>query len=193
MLLGGLASSTCSNVFEIRDELLQVADTEGATVPIDRGIAFKRNAENFCKTLRGINSVTPLLQIGNATLADCRMCVDSLLQDVGQYRMDAQSYLYGCLLGKKCLAIDVTIAPDIQFESGVVKIQRGNVTGMTDAEKSASEKLRAPSTTTGNEVSHAAMSVEERIALRIHRRLDASHKYVNFDLILGSAAEVERL
>ncbi len=55
---------------EIRDELLQVADTEEATVPIDRSTAFKRNAEKFCKMLREINSITLLLQIGNETLAD---------------------------------------------------------------------------------------------------------------------------
>ncbi len=68
--------------------------------------------------LSEINSVTLLLQMGNATLADCRMCVDSLLQDVEQYRVDAQSYLYDCRLGKKYLAIDATIAPDTEFEIG---------------------------------------------------------------------------
>ncbi len=64
---------------------------------------------------------------------------------------------------------------------------------MTDAENSACENLRVPSTTMCNEVSHAAMSVVERIALRKRRRLDESHKYVNCDFILGSAAEVQRL
>ncbi len=107
--------------------------------------------------------------------------------------MNTQSYLYGCRLEKKYLAIDATIAPDTKFESGVVKIQRGSATGMADAEKSAWEKMRAPSTTMGNEVSHAAMSVVERIALQKRRRLDDSHKYVNCDFISGSAAEVERL
>ncbi len=75
--------------------------------------------------------------------------------------MNTQSYLYGCRLEKKYLAIDATIAPNTQFESSVVKIRRGNATGMTDAEKSACEKLRVLSTTMGKEVSHAAMSVVE--------------------------------
>ncbi len=89
-------------------------------------------------------------------------------------------------LGKKYLHIDAYIAPDAQFESRVARIQRGNANGMTDAEKSACEKLRAPATTMGNEVPCAAMSVVEHIALRKRRRWMNRRSMLICDFILGS-------
>ncbi len=60
-------------------------------------------------------------------------------------------YLYVCRVRKKYLTILANIAPGTQFELGVFKTQRGNATGMTNAEKTAREKLSAPTTTLGNE------------------------------------------
>lgn len=93
----------------------------------------KRDDENvFSKVLGEIDRVTKLLQRQDATLSDCRMYIDSLLHGVAVYLTDADSVLYVCRLGNKYVSINANIATNPQFESGVVKIKRGEAPSMTD-------------------------------------------------------------
>lgn len=85
---------------EIRDKLLQSAETEGSAVPIDRRTVFKRKEVKLCNMFCEINRVTLLLQSGNEKFYECRMCVESLLQELEKYCKDAKYDFYGCSLGK---------------------------------------------------------------------------------------------
>lgn len=57
------------------------------------------------------------------------------MDDIREYRNDTNSVFHRCRLGNKYLAIDASISPDSDFESGVVKIQRKDVVRITDCEK----------------------------------------------------------
>ncbi len=70
----------------------------------------------------------------NKTLAECRLYVDTLLDDVQKFRTNEFSKLYRCRLGRKQIAIDAYIAPCPQLESGVLKIERNEKSSMTDGE-----------------------------------------------------------
>ncbi len=129
-----------------------------------------------------LNAVTKLLQKGKKTLAERRLYVDTLIDDVQKFRTNEFSKFYRCRLGKKCIAIDADIAPFAQFESGEVKIERGEESGMTDGEKSAFSNLLLEEEAEEPEAPNLPVPIVERIGLSKRRRADSSQHCINLTL-----------
>jgi hypothetical protein len=99
-------------------------------------------------------------------------------------------------------APDSNLVPNPHFESGVVKIQRGQLLELTDAEKVAVESLKSKEVSgseggSGNGGGHMPKS-PNNMKKQLRRIKEARDKpvqsaFVNCDFIYGSAAEVERL
>eukprot|EP00171_Calliarthron_tuberculosum_P012024 IDg12024t1 len=147
----------------IREQLLAVADTSGATVTIDRRQVFKRQVEAYVK----------------------------MLHEIDTNREESGSHWWGCKLRNKHIAIDATTAPNAIFEQGVVKIQRCREAAMTVNEKNACRKLLLENVTDG--VGLEGESILNRISENKRRCINKQTKYINCDFIIGSVAEVERL
>ena len=93
-----------------------------------------------------------------------------------------------------------TLTPYPDFESGVVKIQRGESGAMNDAEKLACVSLlKVHQVAAEDEAAGAEVEEEETDFLDVVRAEEAAalkgntSQYINCDFILGSVAEVERL
>ncbi len=54
-------------------------------------------------------------------------------------KIDSESPFYQCKLGKHYIDPNAAIVKDPEFESGVTKIQRGEVSMMTEVEKRSAE------------------------------------------------------
>jgi len=67
---------------EIREELIKVADTDGAAVTVNRSENFKKRTEKYANMLREINCATTELQKRNLSFSDCRYIIDTLLEEV---------------------------------------------------------------------------------------------------------------
>lgn len=177
----------------IHDELLKVADKDGATVTIDRSSAFETRAKKFSEMLSQIDTVTLELQKRGVLLSHCRYAVDLLLDAVNDGRTDSLSDLHGCHLGKTYVATDSEIVTDPHFESGVIKIQNQNESALSDFEKDACWRLRAPSISSRGASSSTRATIAEKLAKGKRRCLEFESSYRNCSFIIGSVAEVERL
>lgn len=160
---------------------------------INRTVAFKNQANKYENMFEPINTATVLLQTKGKTLADCRDVLDALTDAVESGRRSPQSPLYQCNLKEKWISINARISPDPKFESGVCKIQRGETSRLTDAEKLACSKLLLHEEPAEIPVANNQMSLSDMIQERKKRRIEKAPRYRNCDFILGSAAEVERL
>ncbi len=107
------------------------------------------------------------------------------------------STLCKCALGKKYTGASASIIHSPHFESGVITVQHQQLAEMTEAEKSACRRLVSPGTeTTGcaqDVKHHRALPLSERINLEKWKRMERNDKYMNWEIILGSVAEFERL
>eukprot|EP00171_Calliarthron_tuberculosum_P001491 IDg1491t1 len=184
---------------EIRDSIIEVANTEGATVAVERSPIFYRKSKRYEKQLQVIDQCTLELQKRGSTVSDCRFSLDVLMQSIDSYKQDASSPLYNCRLERHYIDVYSLRTTDVDFENGVTRIQRGEADQMTDSEREACKTLLQPSAASathedcttspeGQELSIASMVRERK-----RRRLLQREKYVNCNFILGSVAEVERL
>eukprot|EP00171_Calliarthron_tuberculosum_P005080 IDg5080t1 len=158
-------SHMLNRFIRIRDELLTVADLDGATVTIDRSNTFHARAQKSAKMLAEIDVVTKELQKNGATLAECRYAVDLLIESVHESQNDAASVLPG--------------------------IQNGDEGSMSDLEKNACRGLRVAASATNGESLSSAATIAEKLAHGKRRAVEARYRDCGF--VLGSAAIVERL
>lgn len=177
----------------IRDDLLKVVDTEGATVTMDVSSGFSRQTKRFADMLAEINTVTLELQKYGASLSDCRYAVDTLSEVVTSGRNDEHSLFYGCKLGNSYIQEKSHIATDDTFETGVVKVQRGDISAMTPEEKEACSRLKLSASNSREESCRTNLTMADRIAAKKRHRENNKEEYMNCGFILGSVAEVERL
>ncbi|KAI0562409.1 Ribonuclease H-like protein [Gracilaria domingensis] len=93
-------------------------------------------------------------------------------------------------------SLDAAVALDPIFESGVVKIQPGLKTELTEEEKESVQFLEKPDIVSEVHVGIASGNVGTGIAARLAKERKVvmkKEKYMNCEFILSSVAEVERL
>jgi len=178
---------------QIREELIEVADTDGAVVAVNRSEAFKVRAEKYRDMLREINAATTELQKRHNSLSDCRYIIDTLLEEIEKYSSDSSSALYNCKLKDKYIGTSAQIMTDPVFESGVIKIQRNEYQSITINKNRACKKLRIQNAIYTAPENPTFQTMAEKVAAKKKRKLEATTKYMNCSFILGSVAEVERL
>jgi len=184
---------------DIRDELQQVSDTQGLKLSMPQNGAELRKTERLSKQLKEIDFVTQKLQERGAPLERCRLLLDTLLSAVATQKDVFEAPLYLCSLKDHYIKLESTESPDHVFESGVIKIQRGQADDMTDAERAACAHLKSGDSQGGSVTSQeptdvTTMSMKDlfRSSLK-RRRVGSKTEYMNLDFILGSTSEVERL
>ena len=82
-----------------------------------------------------INYVTKTLQTKNYTLRKCRNDLNMLMEAVAEENSDPSSNSYQCKLGKTYIAPKSTIMKYSEFESAVVKLQKGLCEDLIRGEK----------------------------------------------------------
>lgn len=178
---------------EIRDDLLLVADQDGATITIDRSAAFEARVKRFATMLSEIDVVTLELQKHGATISDCRLAIDMLIEEVREGRNNQSSSMYGCKLSERYLSTRARTVTDPSFESGVVKIQRCQESSMNTDEFDACASLLCPSQSVNSTEVQNSGGLAKKIANRKRQRLVNTARYRNCKFVIGSAAAVERL
>ncbi len=63
---------------------------------------------------------------------DCRLALNMLLESVNLYREHENSCFYQCTLDGHYILPNASVVTDENFESGVVKIQRGQLRELTE-------------------------------------------------------------
>ena len=109
--------------------------------------------------------------------------------------------MQNCRFGKEYISDDTAIAADPEFENGVVKMQSNNHQDMTDNEKRACSHLKVMSNSNINESfikyedsEKSNYSFSEYLKqVELPDTTESESQYINFNFILGNAAEVERL
>ena len=173
----------------LRGHLLQVADTEGATVTINRSNSFRLHTERYERMMEAIDKCTLKMQTKGYSLSDCRFVLDTLIEQVQKLKGMPGSCLYGCQLKSDYITKNST------FCSAIVKIQHNETENLSDAEKYAVGCMLMSS----EDESAAAVnddvdiSIDSLIEKNKLRRLIQKSNYRNCDFALGSIAEVERL
>jgi hypothetical protein len=168
---------------------------------------LKDQATKATKWLKHVQTVTLLLQRRLCTLAACRDVLDLFARKVLKNRTDPHSDFYRCPVElNRCAPSNTALAPDIDFERGVIKIQNKKWYALTDAEEEACACLLKPAAP-GSDTDDAGAatsaadgpsspSLVDQIKQADHERsvgIDGTSPYVNCDFIYGSTAEVERL
>lgn len=188
-------SDMLERYLRLRDDLIEASGEPNADIQMDTTIRFKNKVVRYAAMLQEINAVTKYLQIQGRTLADCRDDIDLLIDSIAQENANRNSNLFNCRLGKKYIDPKSSIVHSAAFESGVVKLQRGLLSSLSDAEKEAVKVLamsQPASSSTDQLTNLRFLTMREKLAKR--RKLsERDESYNDCQFILGSAAHVERL
>ena len=177
---------------KIRNELIDVSNNEDGSIPINVSIPFSNKVAKYAEILGEMDVVTRQLQKKGYTLADCRQDLDTLIEAVEQDKTKHGSRLHNCRLGTTCISPQSSIVDNVDFETAVAKIQKGNLSDLSTVEKSCARILAVDASV--SEVHHgegAVLSMKERLFKR--RRIESATNYGDCRYVLGSVAEVERL
>lgn len=185
---------TLRRFLQLREIMIEAANSSEVPIRIKRSQAFKLKVEKYVKQLREINVVTVELQKRNLSLSDCRVAIDALLESILEAENDHSHPLFACTLGKHYLDMGAAIVADRHFESGVLKLQQGEASELTDDQRMACSRLRKTLPQDSSQVTEASNSLVDKIArVRKRARRSSGESYVDSRFILGSVAECERL
>ena len=194
--------ATMLNKFDrIRDQLIEANEDDDCEITIDDSNQFKVAAKKLSAMFHEINAVTLALQTRLYPLKECREDLDSLIEAAIYGHDIRNSPWYKNTLGDRYIGPQSEKLSDPAFESGVVKIQRGEEVSMTLAEKVACRSLEVGDDEIGEEVEAAEEEVQtlmKKLKEKKRKRKagefsSKKSEYLNVDFISGSAAEVERL
>jgi len=178
---------------DLRDDILKVADMDGATVTVERSERFNQRVKNFAQMLSEIDVITKELQKHGLSLAICRYAVDVLRDAVTEGRNDVNYVFYGCKLASKYIAPTSAIVHNASFESGVSKIQTGDIGSMNEEERRACEILEIEQDETFESVQNSSLTMAQKLVSGKRRCIERDTKYRNCNFVVGSVAIVERL
>jgi hypothetical protein len=181
----------------IRDELIEVADNEESVeLDINTSAQFLAKVKKNHGHLKEINAVTVFMQTRLLSLAQCRGALDMMINQIQENKTRLGHVFYGCTFTASRTLADSHLAPNADFESGVVKIQNGAENDLTADERVAVESLArvCDEDDDGDDlaVPTSPVNMQERLR-RMNDRGNEKSRYVDCDFIFGSAAEVERL
>lgn len=181
----------------IRTELLATADSENASVRINASNSFKLEALRYEKMLQFFDIATLELQKRGATLYECRVVIDALVESIDANSEIAHSAMFDCRFTPKRVLLKGIHSPNSHFESGVAKIQSGEVGLMTQQEKSACKNLELSSSENIPSENESECDTEHQLSRAIKNKkrkvVGGTKKYINTRFILGSSAEMERV
>ena len=186
------------------------AKEHGATFTMDETTSFKEKVEKVDNILSEFDLVTKHLQTAKLTLLDCRASLDFLEKLIIKKRTDPHHHLYSCSFKLRKASVFSPLAPDVDFERAVVKIQSGNEADLSEAEKMEVSGLLVSNQefcgVDSEETDEEEEEVEEEscpavaspqcmkdFLSRPVEHAKPTQRYINCDFVLGSCAEVERL
>ena len=183
----------------LRDAFIEASNDADADFHIDTTQRFKENVERILKPLERMNFVTVNMQHRCILLARCHKFLDKVIEKVEDRNLNSDDKFYNCTFVPKRIRLDGPLSPDLNFESGVVKIQNKMFDELSDVEKDAVRSLLAETNNHQAEVEGDAGGDDDSIDsfVRISQsdvtNENNTNRYVNCDFIFGSCAEVERL
>lgn len=185
-------SFTFTRYVQIRDDLTTASANENATIPIDRSTQFDAKVTKSAAMLGELQKVTKTLQLQGRTLADCRGDIEDLQLGIQKATRKPAWKLHNCKLGNEYIRRNSHLTTDPDFESGIVKLQKGEANQLTSAEKVAVCMLEKDvEDVVPDSDSDREMLMDERLNKR--RKIDKNCQYRSADFVLGSSAEVERI
>lgn len=152
----------------------------------------------ICTHLGEINIVAKALQRRGLSLEGCRYFLDTLTTTILKQRDNPNAPFYKCSLNDDYIKLHSRHSPSSVFESGVIKIQRGEYDAMSVQEQEACADLKIPFPETGEDSElpsdeEEPMSMCDIIRQPKRQRREPHQPYMNSQFILGSSAEIERL
>jgi hypothetical protein len=126
-----------SRFVRVRVQLVTVAEDENSNLTVRADIMFYRKTVRVTLVLEKFNEVTIFMQTRLITLSMCRRSLDHLIDRATAGRTREGNVFYRNGFIPKRTQPRGTLTPYPDFESGVVKIQRGESGAMNDAEKLA--------------------------------------------------------
>ncbi|CAB9515777.1 Inherit from NOG: AvrBs3 and PthA family of transcription activator-like effector proteins [Seminavis robusta] len=163
--------------------------------------------------LKELNDVTKPMQRRHCNLLNCANPPKLLEEKIADKKANNETEhpLYECTFERNRTMLHGPLATHVDFESAVVKVQKGEEATLLYGEKAAiksalktavalrgfgtevdtDDEVEEATTTTGSPgLYKQALKAE---AKRMAHREGPTSKYINLDFVLGSAAEVERL
>ena len=127
---------------KLREHLLDAHNDPATNFRMNTNHNFASSVAKYQKQLKWIKNYTKVLQTKFLTLADCRVNLDMLISDVQEHRNTPGHDLYQCRLGSTFIGSSSIKIPNLNFQTGVVKIQNDEVCSMTHLEHAACASLR---------------------------------------------------
>jgi hypothetical protein len=200
----------------IHDALIEVneSDQVNQLQNFDSTADFKKKVKKSFLHLEEMNAVTVHMQTKELQLEQSRYALDTLQAAIDKYKSFQEHKLFRCQFKLIKSSVDSELAPNKDFEAGVVKMQRGLFSQLTTREKVACQRLLKceqrlcnvaagrtgdddPDNIDDDEDDAEGEESPENMKDRLKKaRLDPStamDPYVDCSFIFGSAAEVERL
>ncbi|GFH57053.1 predicted protein [Chaetoceros tenuissimus] len=113
-------------------------DLKGTTSP-----EFIVKVEKYLLQMVEMDIVMKVVQTRAMTYEETRDYFDELISTIEDGKEDETSKFYGCTFEAKRIKTSFTaLYPNADFENGVLKIQRGQIEQMTEAEKAVCDHLR---------------------------------------------------
>lgn len=106
----------------LRDQLIEISDSEDVHLTIYQSPRFKTYALRAEQQLEQINVVTKELQKENLSLSDSQFAVGALMEAVVHGRSKTENQFKFCKLQFRSTELLGKSSPDRVFESGVLKI-----------------------------------------------------------------------
>lgn len=130
-------------------------------------------------------------------MEECRYLLDTPMSTIAEQNDNPVVGLYRCELKDEYIKLHSVHSPSSIFESGVIKIQQGELDTLTVEEKAACAHLRTAKPGINNIATdineEETLSMSNIINLRKPRRQESNSSYLNLEFIVGSYAEIERL
>lgn len=193
---------TMMNTFvALRNYMILSHGDENTDFEMDQSAAFEARATKITKMLEAINAITTELQGSKLTIAACRSYLDVLIEEADSQRNNITSVWCGNKFGVKYIGLTSDKIPPQSraFQSGVIKIQRGQASELTMEEKLACKRLKVDPVVENEEQEEETFAarlakVRATATKRSHSQMmsGGQDEYVNCDFVVGSAAEVER-
>ncbi len=111
----------------------------------------------------------------------------------GTSQSDVNSPFYECELGDYYISKNSEIGTDPEFESGVVKTQRGLITELNEKERKGCIRFKNHEVDLSYETVSATATIAERIAARKRQKHCVQNEYIDAGFSILSLAEVKRI
>lgn len=108
--------------YSVSTVFVSVADKDGATVTINRGLEFLNHTTRYEKQVTINHECIVNLQKGGITSTDCRFVLDTLVEQVEKFQEDSSSDFFMFNLDNKDIDLHSEISTHPYFEADIVKI-----------------------------------------------------------------------